>query len=427
MAIWSTDERIGEPGGFGEVYKSRRQTMKGVYDEEVFAKKKLVDLSESAVKRFQREVRISKRLNHPRVVKVIASHLSDEPFFYIMPCYKMSMYKMLPKIKGNVKRINIIINGILDGVEYLHSEGVYHRDLKPANILLNTDEDLVISDFGLGVQVNSETRNLTRTNMGMGTDFFTAPEQWNDAKNVDQRADIYSLGCIIFLCFSNNDNDRYIQLENVPPSMAYVIRKSTHHNRDERFETIESLRKSFNAAIRSLQNKEAKNSFESIIDSIKSDEISSDFMDRVADSFMENIEDADNIHEAIMSFSEEQFQKLYKRHPQILLKALEVFEKITAGTGWPYGYTDTIGKQCRILFYATEDYDIRAIMIYVIARVAYTHNRFYVKGIAQEIIKGIEDEMEASVVSDHLSKKRFDLDYIGLTKWEVVEPLKNLF
>lgn len=424
MTKWNTGERIGDKGGFGEVYKARRAEEKGA---EAYALKNLVQLDQNSIERFQREVRMTKRLNHPRIISVESSNLSKEPYFYVMPLYKHSMNKIIDEIKGDFSRVGVIINGILDGVEYLHNEGVYHRDLKPANILMNTDEDLVISDFGLGVQSNSNSLELTRSNMGMGTNFFSSPEQLSDAKNVDHRTDIYSLGCIIYLCFSRKNN-AYLNLDNLPSQIAFVVRKCTAHNREDRFNDVESLRKAFNGAIGTLLGIEAKDSFEHVIDRIKSGEVHKDFIDFVAGSFNDFSEDEDNIHEAIMSLSETQFISLYKRHPDILMKTLRTYEKVTISVGWSFNYTDSIGRQCKDLYYATEDYDIRAILIHTISRVGYRHNRFYVIGLAKDMFRGINNPLEGSIISNYLStKKNFNIKDLGLSIYDVNESLRELF
>ncbi|ASA21270.1 serine/threonine-protein kinase [Paenibacillus donghaensis] len=251
MAVWVVGKKIGDLGGYGEVYIAHQKEGDSL-SKEAYAVKKLVKLNRLSIERFQREVRLCSHLNHKRIIRILAFHIQEEPYFYVMPRYQSSMNKLLPEIKRDIRRIKVVINRILDGVEYLHQQGIYHRDLKPANILLNKEDDLVISDFGLGMQAGSVTRSLTLSHAGLGTRFFAAPEQLKDAKHVDQRCDIYSLGCMIYLCFSRNVMDRHFDFRNVPPALTYVIRKSTALNKDARYADIQSLRQAFNWAIHSL-------------------------------------------------------------------------------------------------------------------------------------------------------------------------------
>lgn len=97
-----------------------------------------------------------------------------------------------------------IFRGIVDGCRYAHDKKVVHRDLKPSNVLLEPDGAKFIpkiSDFGLAKAFEHEIGKyggLTTVNTGLGTVGYAAPEQVRDATSVDHRADLYSLGCILY-------------------------------------------------------------------------------------------------------------------------------------------------------------------------------------------------------------------------------------
>jgi serine/threonine protein kinase len=81
--------------------------------------------------------------------------------------------------------------------EYAHNKGIIHRDIKPSNVMLLSDGSIKLLDFGLARYVNSQT-NMTATGQFMGTVDYVSPEQALDTRNVDHRADIYSLGCTFY-------------------------------------------------------------------------------------------------------------------------------------------------------------------------------------------------------------------------------------
>ena len=92
-----------------------------------------------------------------------------------------------------------IIGQICDALQYAHEEGVVHRDIKPENILLDRKGRLKIADFGLAkITGADQATNLTMTNMVMGTPHYMAPEQIENPKSVDHRADIYSMGVVFY-------------------------------------------------------------------------------------------------------------------------------------------------------------------------------------------------------------------------------------
>ena len=104
MAIYRKHTKLGS-GGFAEVWESIREG-----DGKHFAKKILVDETDEAIARFQREVRILSKLDHPRIVKVLGVKLRKAPYWYIMPLYKYSLRDELPEIVDEPVRVNAIFS-----------------------------------------------------------------------------------------------------------------------------------------------------------------------------------------------------------------------------------------------------------------------------------------------------------------------------
>lgn len=207
--------QIGVEGGFGQVFECEDE-----YGNK-YALKVLKNNSEFGVQRFEREVRLLSRLNHPNIVKIIASNLVAEQKFYVMTLYQCSLSSVIPHLVNDYSRQLLIINSILSGIQYLHSEGVIHRDLKPDNILCNSDTDIVITDFGLGIQINSDSSTMTKTTVS-GTYRYCSPEQWTNSHEVDYRTDIYSMGKIIEDIVTNFGENR-----NINSSIRMIIDKCT--------------------------------------------------------------------------------------------------------------------------------------------------------------------------------------------------------
>jgi serine/threonine protein kinase len=244
--VWVSGNRIGG-GGFADVYECNKG----------YAMKVLAQLDIDSIKRFKKEVSILGKLNHQNIIKVIDSQLDKSPYFFVMSRYKGSLMDEFPNIVGNTKRIKKIFNHIFNGVEHLHSLGIFHRDLKPENILMNSDDDLVISDFGLGLNLNSSSTRLTQTGDGFGTEIYMAPEQFDDSKSVDGRADIYSLGRMVYESYvgelTNPITDTSL-LKNT--KLVEFINKATISDITQRFRNIDELRKAFNQVIEDITEQE---------------------------------------------------------------------------------------------------------------------------------------------------------------------------
>ena len=150
--------------------------------------------------RFLREIRIAAQLHHPHIVPLYDSGRVDELFYYVMP------YVDGESLRERLKRERqlplddalAIATEVCDALSYAHGLGIVHRDLKPANILLESGHALV-ADFGLGRAIAAaEVGTLTASGLAVGTPGYMSPEQGFGEKQIDQRSDIYSLGCVVY-------------------------------------------------------------------------------------------------------------------------------------------------------------------------------------------------------------------------------------
>ena len=164
----------------------------------------------------------------------------------------------------------MIINSILSGIQYLHSEGVIHRDLKPDNILCNSDTDIVITDFGLGIQINSDSSTMTKTTV-FGTYRYCSPEQWNNSHEVDYRTDIYSMGKIIEDIVTNFGANR-----NINSSIRMIIDKCTMQNREDRFSSIAELQNFINNVYSLLMGEDDLQQLDDALLRLSSHQVSND-------------------------------------------------------------------------------------------------------------------------------------------------------
>ena len=194
-----TDVELIGQGGMGFVYKAHQLEL----NRHVALKILSPELGKDPAfrERFVREARILGKLSHPRIV-TIYEHGENEGFFYLMMEYVdgVNLREAMSAQKFTPEQALAIIPDICDALQSAHDQGVWHRDIKPENILLDQDGQVKIADFGIARIVGDRLRNytLTATGNALGSAPYMSPEQHENPHKVDHRADIYSLGVVLY-------------------------------------------------------------------------------------------------------------------------------------------------------------------------------------------------------------------------------------
>ncbi len=151
--------------------------------------------------RFQREIRLAARLQHPHVLPVHDSGETAGRLWFTMPYvageslrHRLRRERQLPL--DEALRITRETAAALD---HAHRQGVVHRDVKPENILLTPEGDTLLADFGIARPMEAGgSENLTGTGFTLGTPAYMSPEQASGEPAIDGRSDVYSLGCVLY-------------------------------------------------------------------------------------------------------------------------------------------------------------------------------------------------------------------------------------
>jgi serine/threonine protein kinase len=150
--------------------------------------------------RFRREMAIAGSLDHPLIIPLLDSGNAGNVPYYIMPVVEgESLFARLER----ERRLPLgdaldITRDVASALGYAHSRGILHRDVKPENILMAGPRALV-ADFGLARAIGAaDYTKLTETGILVGTAYYMSPEQLREDRDLDQRTDIYALGCILY-------------------------------------------------------------------------------------------------------------------------------------------------------------------------------------------------------------------------------------
>jgi serine/threonine protein kinase len=190
-------EKVAE-GGMGTVYKGRHRETGQVVAIKVIAPHMVGN--QVVLKRFQQEYNASRLLNHPNIVRALEFNNTTSTPYMVMEFVEGESLGSKLEREGKLSEAEAkkLIIQVAQGLYKAHKEKLIHRDVKPDNILITPDGQAKLTDLGLVKEVETDL-NLTRTGRGLGTPNFMSPEQFRNAKNADQRCDIYSLGATLYM------------------------------------------------------------------------------------------------------------------------------------------------------------------------------------------------------------------------------------
>ncbi len=186
-------------GGMGVVYKARQKTLDRIVALKILSLSR--EPSEGFAERFAREAKALASLDHPNIVTVHDFGVAGGYYYLLMECIEGDNLRLAIRArKIESRRALEVVSEICAALQFAHEAGIVHRDIKPENILIDGSGHVKIADFGLAkmLGVPPDERRLTDSNQTMGTAHYMAPEQIERPRDVDHRADIYSLGVVFY-------------------------------------------------------------------------------------------------------------------------------------------------------------------------------------------------------------------------------------
>jgi eukaryotic-like serine/threonine-protein kinase len=189
-------EKIAE-GGMGTVYKARDTSNGQTVAIKIVPPK--VAKNPVLMKRFEQEYSAAASLDHPNIVRALDfSGEGSNPFLVMEFVDGESLGQRIER-DGRIPESEaiLLIGQVAQALHKAHRQGLIHRDVKPDNVLVTSDGTAKLADLGLAKELETDL-NLTRTGRGLGTPHFMAPEQFRNAKNADERCDIYSLAATLY-------------------------------------------------------------------------------------------------------------------------------------------------------------------------------------------------------------------------------------
>ena len=261
-------DRLGA-GSMGRVYKAHHQLMGRVVALKVIAPE--IVANERAVSRFNREMKLVGRLDHPNVVRAYDADQTNGMLYIVMEyVVGQSLGQLLKEGKlSPVDAVSFAAQAAL-GLDHAHKQGIVHRDVKPSNLLVSDIKEIKVLDLGLGVLMDSDAQATFATADGItvGTVDYMSPEQ-ACGREVDGRSDIFGLGCTLYHMVSghqafpgkspierlgNRINGAHVPITehrpDLPPAVVAVIDKMLANSPSDRYQTAGAAAEALQALIR---------------------------------------------------------------------------------------------------------------------------------------------------------------------------------
>ncbi len=182
-------------GGMGVVYRAKQISLNRVIALKMILAGTIA--GDDEIRRFQREAEAAANLDHPGIVPIYDIGVHNGQHYFSMKLIEGgTLANQSAALKRDHKRGIELVAMVADAVHHAHQRGILHRDLKPANILLDSDGNPLITDFGLARNTGSDLQ-LTQSGAVVGTPGFMPPEQ-AAGRDVTTAADVYSLGAILY-------------------------------------------------------------------------------------------------------------------------------------------------------------------------------------------------------------------------------------
>lgn len=232
-------------GGMGAVYKAVQKSL-----NRTVAVKLLPQVhrnKESFAERFKREAHALALLNHQHIIAVHDfGETPDGQMFYAMEFVAgKDLQHLLKSDPPEARQIIKIITQVCEALQFAHEHGIVHRDIKPANILIDERGNVKVADFGLAKVMGPQAVDYTATGMTIGTPDYIAPEALDQSRTIDHRADIYSLGVMIYELFTGHVPKGVWE----PPSIRSgadkgidaVVSKAMQNNPEKRYQHVSDM------------------------------------------------------------------------------------------------------------------------------------------------------------------------------------------
>lgn len=367
---------------------------------------------EEYIKRFKREVRLlSSFPNNGRVIQVLHGNMDSVPPYFIMPYYERGdLTRFIDQIQPNATLQESVFYSMIDAISELHNKNILHRDIKPQNFLVDQHGQVIVSDFGLGMEPESLSR-FTSSGMFWGTRGYLPPEFSDDGfKHASVSSDIFMLGKSFYNLLTGRDPS-YLIDNIVHPSIFYVINRCCDMEPQKRFQSLAELKQALTLAYDVILNRggktaEAYQMFDAIVGRLTSE----NKFDPVQISnfliILSSIDSGDQ--KKICGLIRTNFMKVLAIYDfnMYMNDFLRVYQSMVDDYNYSFEFAEVIAANMKVIFdssVVSAQHKGRALCIAIDS--ATNMNRFAAMDTCKEMVRSVVDDTLGGIVASILQSR----------------------
>jgi serine/threonine protein kinase len=328
--------------------------------------------------------------------------------WYVMRLAKGSLSARIDSIAGDVPMILDVVRQVGAGIGHLHAHGIIHRDVKPGNVLQVRSAVWAVSDLGLARRVGSHaTKTLTETGEGVGSLWYTAPEQWTDAKSVSEAADIFGLGRVLHILLTGEEGP---VTDITHDGLRAVVRRATDTAPSRRYRSVATFLKAVDDAASSpvglwrTQSEELSDLRQRLGDQLHGPSPDPSALAEVHDLIAASLDDdavLEVLDHAVPYLQGPAVVELWKEDPDGWRDFLARLADHMRQCGYEFSFTDQIAAFFRRCLTASDDDpEIMRSTVFALVGVGARHNRWRVRDTVGSILQSARTTEQALAVAE---------------------------
>lgn len=406
-------DKLGQ-GGMGMVFKVSNGSSE-------FALKICTDTDEESKKRFNREVRLMKKITDDNVIQVLEFEPDHTPPYFTMPLCRYSLASQILTLKDDHPSAIRLLIEMCKGIAAIHKAGGIHRDIKPQNALIGFDDVIKVSDLGLGKFIDRDTTTITDSLDVMGTPYFMPPEYSNRSgtKDAGVPGDIYQLGKTIYNVLTGR-SPMHIDATALPGGLFYIVRIATDGEPDKRYKSAEELTEALENYLTSLDtSKDPETVFKGYMEKVKELRYAAgdDGFKLFVPILLGYKDEPDKFFKLFHRISRGQLRRLAANDSALMAAVFEVYvpviETYLEGHSKEYEDADEIATAMEAIFNGTKDVNVRVDALRIALKAAVKKNRYDAMDTFLGMLEMVKDKGEATAVSEMLRRNKDDLAWLN--------------